>query len=311
MNNYLCYHVHQHSVQPIYVRQTPTVILQTQQRMPITLDLPPQNIILRNEEPQPIIVRQQNPNVMIQNESYGCPIDTLSMDQIHQISNSNINLTSEIPTRTTTTNFMNTFGNVVDPTSFDSRNIMNIQEQPFNQTRTIHKMDASSHLQPTMGISQTQIETQGSVMIENGKEIGSPMGIMEGNKFNKVESYGYIPRPASMNNIYIPNNNNINAPGIVEMNNNNNNNNYSSTSGYPPMMNYQMEQSNFNNPGVNNHMSYMSPTPMMNGPPPIPVQTNPNVNIPYGNNPTPYMQNKNTNYVHTNENMSYYPEYKY
>lgn len=315
MNNYLCYHVHQHSVQPIYVRQTPTIVLHTQQRMPITLDLPPQNIILRNEEPQPIIVRQQNPNIMIQNESHGGPIDPMSMDPIHHISNTNmntsnnINLTSEIPTRTTT-NFINTFGNVVDTNPFDSRSIMNIQEQPFNQTRTTHTIDTGSHFPSTLGIPQVQIETQGSSMIDHGKEIGMPMGIIEGNKCNKVDSYGYIPRQASMNNIYIPNNNNnSNTPGIVEMNNNTNN--YSSPSTYPPMMNYQMEQPNFSNPGVNNPMSYMPSTPMMMGPPPIPVKTNTNVNIPYGNNPSPYIQNQNTNYVHTNENMNYYPEYKY
>ncbi|EUD69373.1 hypothetical protein C922_00236 [Plasmodium inui San Antonio 1] len=58
--------VQQNSIQPIIVRQPPTVIIHTQPNPPITLDLPPQNIILKNDEPQPIIVRQQNPNIIMQ-----------------------------------------------------------------------------------------------------------------------------------------------------------------------------------------------------------------------------------------------------
>ncbi|GAW82539.1 hypothetical protein, conserved [Plasmodium gonderi] len=58
--------VHNNTIQPIIVRQPSAVVIHTQPNPPITLDLPPQNIILKNDEPQPIIVRQQNPNVIIQ-----------------------------------------------------------------------------------------------------------------------------------------------------------------------------------------------------------------------------------------------------
>ncbi|CXI92426.1 conserved Plasmodium protein, unknown function [Plasmodium berghei] len=74
MDNLLYYIMLQNnSVQPIIVKQPSAIIIHTQPKHPITLDLPPQNIILKNDEPRPIIVRQQNPNVIIQksqNEFY-------------------------------------------------------------------------------------------------------------------------------------------------------------------------------------------------------------------------------------------------
>ncbi|VTZ70168.1 conserved Plasmodium protein, unknown function [Plasmodium chabaudi chabaudi] len=74
MDNLLYYIMLQNnSVQPIIVKQPSAIIIHTQPKPPITLDLPPQNIILKNDEPRPIIVRQQNPNVIIQksqNEFY-------------------------------------------------------------------------------------------------------------------------------------------------------------------------------------------------------------------------------------------------
>ncbi|SBT80389.1 conserved Plasmodium protein, unknown function [Plasmodium malariae] len=67
MDNLLYYVLLQNnSIQPIIVRQPSAVIIHTQPKLPVTLDLPPQNIILKSEDPQPIIVRQQNPNIIIQ-----------------------------------------------------------------------------------------------------------------------------------------------------------------------------------------------------------------------------------------------------
>lgn len=76
--------VQHNSIQPIIVRQPPTVVIHTQPNPPITLDLPPQNIILKNDEPQPIIVRQQNPNIIVQksgNEFSENPNYALSLNQ--------------------------------------------------------------------------------------------------------------------------------------------------------------------------------------------------------------------------------------
>lgn len=332
MNNYLCYHVHQHSVQPIYVRQTPTVVLHTQQRMPITLDLPPQNIVLRNEEPQPIIVRQQNPNVMIQNESYGCPINALSMDPMHPMNNTtmnhtnNMNISTEITSRTP--NFLNNLGNnVIDTTPFDYKSAMHIQEQPLNQTRTIQPFDSiQQYPSQPLGLGGSppiQVETQGSTLIDNDKEIGMAMNIIEGNQMNKIGTYGYM-QPRSNNNMnpmYMQNNtittNNPmmnNTSNMIEMNPHNNNSHYNNTpSAYPVMNNYQMEPpTNYaNTNALNNPLSYMPSTsiptpPSIIGNSTMSAKPNTNINIPYGNNTTSYMQNKNTSYTPSMENMNYY-----
>lgn len=330
MNNYLCYHVHQHSVQPIYVRQTPTVVLHTQQRMPITLDLPPQNIVLRNEEPQPIIVRQQNPNVMIQNESYGCPINAPSIDQMNPMNNvtmnhtNNMNISTEIASRTS--NFLNTLGNnVIDTTPFDYKSTMNIQEQPLNQTRTMQPFDSiQQYPSQPLGLGGSppgQIEIQGSPLIDNDREMGIAMNIMEGNQMNKTGTYGYMqPRlnnninPMYMQNNTITTNNPMmnNASSMMEINPHNNNQYNNTPSVYPMINNYQMEPPTTyaTNTGLNNPMSYMpsasmsTPTSIV-GNSPMSTKPNTNINIPYGNN-TSYMQNKNTNFTPSMENMNYY-----
>lgn len=51
MDNLFYYMIIQNDrIQPIIVRQPQTVIIHSQPKLPITLDLPPQNIILKNED---------------------------------------------------------------------------------------------------------------------------------------------------------------------------------------------------------------------------------------------------------------------
>ncbi|CAD2111535.1 hypothetical protein YYG_03476 [Plasmodium vinckei petteri] len=96
MDNLLYYIMLQNnSVQPIIVKQPSAIIIHTQPKHPITLDLPPQNIILKNDEPRPIIVRQQNPNVIIQksqNEFYDN--NNISIGDYNKFNGLNLNNTN-------------------------------------------------------------------------------------------------------------------------------------------------------------------------------------------------------------------------
>ncbi|CRH01378.1 conserved Plasmodium protein, unknown function [Plasmodium relictum] len=97
MDNLYYFVIQNNSVQPIIVRQPSAIIIHTQPKLPITLDLPSQNIILKSDEPQPIIVRQQNPNVIIQksqNEFYNNP--NLKIGSHEKLNEFNMNKTNII-----------------------------------------------------------------------------------------------------------------------------------------------------------------------------------------------------------------------
>ncbi|CRG94743.1 conserved Plasmodium protein, unknown function [Plasmodium gallinaceum] len=99
MDNLYYFMVQNNSVQPIIVRQPSAIIIHSQPKLPITLDLPSQNIILKSDEPQPIIVRQQNPNVIIQkpqNEFYNNPKLAVGLhEKLNEINMHNLNIMDE------------------------------------------------------------------------------------------------------------------------------------------------------------------------------------------------------------------------
>ncbi|SPJ12913.1 conserved Plasmodium protein, unknown function [Plasmodium sp. DRC-Itaito] len=137
MDNLFYYMIIQNDrIQPIIVRQPQTVIIHSQPKLPITLDLPPQNIILKNEDPQPIIVRQSNPNIIIEkseNDFYNRPNFHIGLhDKVNSMSGINNTNIKEQPINDNMIEDMQNINNADTQFYYNNQNV--ISENNFLPT---------------------------------------------------------------------------------------------------------------------------------------------------------------------------------
>ncbi|VWU49193.1 conserved protein, unknown function [Hepatocystis sp. ex Piliocolobus tephrosceles] len=115
------------TIQPVIVRQPQAIVISNKPNPPITLDIPAQNIIVKNDEPQPIIVRQENPNIIFQqatNDNFNFSnYTTYDPNKINELNNNTLNNNQEYgsfkeniiklntPQQTNTVDFSYTFNN--------------------------------------------------------------------------------------------------------------------------------------------------------------------------------------------------------
>ncbi|KYN96137.1 hypothetical protein PGSY75_1454800 [Plasmodium gaboni] len=140
MDNLFYYMIIQNDrIQPIIVRQPQTVIIHSQPQLPITLDLPPQNIILKNDDPQPIIVRQSNPNIIIeksQNDFYNNPNFHIGLnDKANSISGINNTNIKETPIKDNMIEDMQNINNGDTQFYYNNQNVINdnnVLPTPYN-----------------------------------------------------------------------------------------------------------------------------------------------------------------------------------